>query len=223
MGRALLVIGEPGTGKSRAGKNLDAKSTVWIQPNQKDLPFKGANKLYSKELKNRFTVKTFGEAFQFMNLVNTKAPHVKTIILDDLTHLFNQRVMADAGKTGFQKWMDLALATFDAIVKFEIDSRDDLTLIVVGHTATTSTQDGDSIIGLQTPGKLLDNNVKLDSYFSYVLHTIVQMEDNKPSYKFLTNWDGNRLAKSPEECLPLYIDNDYQLVLDAIKKYQDGE
>jgi hypothetical protein len=48
------------------------------------------------------------------------------------------------------------------------------------------------------------------------------MEDNKPSYKFLTNWDGARLAKSPEECLDLYVDNDYQLVLDAIKKYQEG-
>lgn len=223
MGRAILIIGEPGTGKSRAGKNLDPKTTVWIQPNQKDLPFPGASKHYSTEAKNRFKVKTFADAFAIMNAVDKNAKHVKTIILDDLTHLFTQRVMADAKQTGFQKWMDLALAAFDAIVKFEVDSREDLTIIIVGHTATTSTVNGESIIGLQTPGKLLDNNVKLDSYFSYVLHTVVDMDNEKPRYRFLTNWDGIHLAKSPEECLPLFVENDYQQVITAINKYQTGE
>jgi hypothetical protein len=42
-------------------------------------------------------------------------------------------------------------------------------------------------------------------------------------YKFLTNNDGIRLAKTPEGCFPKLIDNDYQFVIDRITAYQNGE
>ena len=53
MGNMILVIGDPGTGKSTAIEGLDPKSTVIIKPNNKQLPFRGSSKLYNEELGNK--------------------------------------------------------------------------------------------------------------------------------------------------------------------------
>lgn len=155
--------------------------------------------------------------------MNTKAPHVTTVVIEDLTHYFSARVMKDANISGFGKWMDLATDVFNQLVAKEALLRADLNMIVIAHSTVGSDVEGNPQITLQTPGKLLENNIKIPSYFTYVLHTVVTMEGDKPSYQFLTNRDGARLAKSPEECLPLYIENDYKQVLDLIDAYQRGE
>lgn len=224
MGSAILVIGEPGTGKSRGIKSLDPKKTVVIKPNNKQLPFKGAAKDYNTENKNAFVATTFAEASTYIDAVNTKALGVTTIIIEDLTHYFSAQVLKDAKLKGFEKWMDLAVMVFQNIVAKEAKLRPDLNLIVIAHTASTTDVSGNTVIGLQTPGKLLENNVKIESYFTYILHTMVTMgENDKVDYKLLTNRDGVRLAKTPEEMFPRYIDNDYQMIFNTIKKYQEGE
>lgn len=71
--------------------------------------------------------------------------------------------------------------------------------------------------------KLLDNSIKIPSYFTYVLHTDPVMEANgKMQYRFLTNTDGVRIAKSPEGCLDLYEDNDYAKIISKIEEYQNS-
>ena len=47
--------------------------------------------------------------------------------------------------------------------------------------------------------------------------------NGKMEYRFLTNSDGIKLAKTPRGCFDKYIPNDYKLVLDTIDKYQKGE
>lgn len=222
MGRIILTIGEPGTGKSRAMKNLDPKKTVVIKPNSKELPWRGASKDY-KEGVNVFLKKTFEGVASMVKAANAPGSPITTIIVEDLTHYFSKRVMGDAKVTGFGKWLDMAVDVFNNLIDIESTLKPDLNLIIIAHAAVQAEADGTSYIGLQTPGKLLDNNIKIPSYFLYVLHTVVTMEGEKASYKFLTNRDGYRLAKSPEECLPLYMDNDYQEVIDRIKAYQMGE
>ena len=130
--------------------------------------------------------------------------------------------MDDSKTSGFGKWMDLAVDVFKNLVELESMLKPDLNMIVIAHAAVQAEADGTSYIGLQTPGKLLDNNIKLPSYFLYVLHTVVTMEGEKANYSFLTNRDGYRLAKSPEDCLPLLMENDYQEVIDRIVAYQNG-
>lgn len=221
MGRIILVLGEPGTGKSRAMKNLDPKTTVIIKPNTKELPWRGAATQYI-EGKNMFLKRTFPGVAEIVKAANQPASPIKTIILEDLTHYFSKKVMDDAKTAGFGKWMDLAVEIFKNIVELETTLKPDVNWIIVAHAAVQSEADGTSYIGLQTPGKLLDNNIKIPSYFLYVLHTVVTMEGEKAKYQFLTNRDGYRLAKSPEDCLPLYMDNDYQEVIDRINAYQKG-
>lgn len=222
MGRIILTIGEPGTGKSRGILNLDENTTLLIKPNRKELPFKGGAVKYSVEKGNVVNCTTFPELKTILTGANS-GKKFKTIVIEDFTHFLTSRVMADAKVNGFQKWTDLAVDVFQGLIKIEEQLREDLNVIVIGHTERGTDVNGNSIITLQTVGKLLDNQIKIPSYFTYVLHSNVQEINGKMEYSFLTNSDGVRLAKSPEGCLDKFEPNDYALILNKIHKYQLGE
>lgn len=222
MGRIILAIGEPGTGKSRAIVNLDENTTLLVKPNKKELPFRGGAVKYNAAKGNIINCTTFPELKTILLKAN-EGTKFKTIVIEDLTHFVSNRVMNDAKITGFQKWMDLAVDVFQGLIKIEEKLRDDLNIIVIGHTERSTDVQGNSIITLQTAGKLLENSIKIPSYFTYVLHTEVTEKNGKMEYSFLTNSDGIRLAKSPEGCLDLHEPNDFALILDKINKYQLGE
>jgi len=132
--------------------------------------------------------------------------------------------MRDAKLKSYDKWTDLAVDTYNALIKVSNNLREDLWLIVIGHTTTSTDVQGNQIITLQSPGKLLENSIKVPSYFTYVLHTDPVMgADGKMEYRFLTNTDGVRIAKSPEGCLDLYEDNDYAKIINKIETYQKSE
>jgi len=219
MGRIILAIGVPGSGKSRAILNLDENTTLLVKPNNKELPFRGGAVKYSKEKGNVVNCSTFPELKEILIKAND-GKKFKTIIVEDFTHFLTNRVMADAKITGFGKWSDLAVDVFHGLIKMEEKLRSDLNVIVIGHTERNTNV---SEITLQTVGKLLDNQIKIPSYFTYVLHTDVKEINGKMEHSFLTNFDGLRLAKSPEGCLEQYEPNDYKLILDKIAKYQSGE
>jgi hypothetical protein len=221
MGFSVLVVGDSGTGKSRAIKNLDPKTTAIITPNNKQLPFAGSGANYKQDV-NVFKETTFKGVMDTIKQINTDpaAAFIKTLILEDLTHYFSKRVMDDGRKEGYQKWSDLAIDAFKAIIATETELRPDLNMIIIAHVEASIDTYGNSVITLLTPGKLLDKQIKIPSYFTYILHTVVEIKEGKATYQFLTNTDGIRLAKSPEDCFPQFIDNDYKLVLDTIEKYQ---
>jgi len=83
MGKSLLIIGEPGTGKTRAALNLDPKETVIVSPNNKELPFKGGSAKFSAEKQNFFKIENFEGVKKVIEGVNGKMPHVKCIIIED--------------------------------------------------------------------------------------------------------------------------------------------
>lgn len=220
---AILVLGEPGTGKSRAIKNLDPKSTFIIKPNNKELPFPGAKKLYnSTDAKNVFVTNDIKTAGTLIKKISVEQPSIKTIIVEDLTHFFSARVMKDASISGFDKWTKLATDIFESFVKIEAELRPDLNLIIIAHTTVSSDNEGSLVITLQTPGKLLENNIKIPSYFTYVLHSVAKEAGESIEYKFLTNREAGKLAKTPEGCFDLFIDNDYAQVLERIHEYQNN-
>ena len=100
MGRIILAIGEPGSGKSRAILNLDENTTLLVKPNRKELPFKGGAVKYSAEKGNVVNCSTFPD----LKVILTKAndgTKFKTIVIEDFTHFLTSRVMADAKTTGF--------------------------------------------------------------------------------------------------------------------------
>lgn len=224
MGKSILVMGEAGTGKSRAILNLPPEQTVILSPNAKDLPFKGAGSKYNSEKKNFFQLNSFPEVGKYLKHINDNVPEVKYVIIEDLTHYLSGRVMGDAKIVGYNKWTDLAVDVFNSIIKLGNSLRDDLWLIVIGHTATSSDVMGNQIITLQTPGRLLENAIKIPSYFTYVLHTdpVMSADGATMDYRFLTNTDGIRIAKSPEGCLEKYEPNDYAVIISKIINYQNN-
>jgi hypothetical protein len=72
---------------------------------------------------------------------------------------------------------------------------------------------------------MIDNVITLEGLFTYVFFTTVQKDENdKPTYKFITNSDGTCTAKSPIGMFPeLYIDNDLKLVIDRINEYNNED
>lgn len=224
MGSMILVVGEPGSGKSTAIESLDPNSTVIVKPNNKPLPFRGGSVKYTLEKNNVVIAKEFKDLEAILTGINASTSgKVKTVVVEDLTHYFSNRVMKDAKVNGFQKWSDMAVDCFNALIKLESNLRDDLTVIVIGHTDRSVDALGNTIITLQTPGKLLENNIKIPSYFTYMLQTDVIEANNKMEYRFLTNFDGTKVAKTPKGCFDKYVPNDYKLVIETIAKYELGE
>jgi hypothetical protein len=73
-------------------------------------------------------------------------------------------------------------------------------------------------------GKILKDKIKVESMFTTVLYTEVEMKDNEPHYQFLTQNNGKNSCKSPEGMFEdLRIDNDYRYVLDKINEYDEGD
>jgi hypothetical protein len=223
MGVLILAEGAPGTGKSRAILNLDPATTVILRPNSKDLPFKGARTKYSKEAGNLFYVPDLPSLGAFITKINS-GKKIKTIIVEDFSHLLGQRVLADTNVSGYAKWNKLAVDAFESIIGIESELREDLYVILIAHTVTNVNSEGQSETFMLTPGRLLDNLIKIPSYFTYVLHSDVSENAGKIEYRFLTNRDGTgREAKSPEGCLDLKEENDYAAIIAKIDKYQRGE
>jgi len=190
--------------------NCDPASTCILSPNNKPLPFKGSGKLYNEEAKNRFFVGDLKKLRQYILSINEKAPHIKLLVIEDLTHYLNRRVVGDAGRKDYDKWTELAAETFQAVVCDNI-LREDLHLVVIGHT-----QENKSGVSLQTAGKMLEEKINLPSYFTVVLHSVC----NDGKYSFLTQHSGDLQAKSPEGMFEQQlIENDLAEVVAAIDNY----
>jgi hypothetical protein len=227
MALALLVVGDMGTGKSTALRNLPPTETVIVSPNNKDLPWEGGMEDYDPIKRNFFltnklrTVDGKPGLDEIIKQVNTNAVHVKYLVIEDFTHFMNDRTMDDKfiKNTDWGKWNTFGADVFASTVKDFAALRNDLTIILIGHTEAKD--NGET--GMLTSGKLLDNVIKIPSYFTYIFHSRVFTENNQNSYKFQTNKVGGFLAKTPMGAFKdLYVDNDLKAIIDRIKEYRSG-
>lgn len=237
----VLVIGEPGTGKSRAIKGLDPKTTVILKPNNKALPFPGWAVNYQLN-KNMFVlagIRSLGDTIlgphpktsDGKGIDRTKprdltkginaAVHIKTVVVEDFTHYMSKKVVDDSNIKGYEKWTELAVWVYQNMAELESKIRPDLDIIFIAHTEIKETTEGAAEVGMQTSGKMLDK-LKLPSYFTYVLHSKVVFADDTTKYLMQTNRDSFRLAKTPEGMFPIDVNNDYGEILARIHAYENG-
>ena len=215
MSNLIVILGESGTGKSTSIRNLNPEETFIINVLSKPLPIRGYTKKYNAEKKNFLESDSYQQIQSYMSAINERRPEIKTIIIDDFSFLMNNEFMRRCREPGYTKFTDMGVNMFD-IMETSTHFRPDLMCFIMCHTE----KDHAGIIKPKTVGKMTADYVGISERVSIVLHT--QIIDGK--YMFLTQNDSICTAKSPMDMFPsLYIDNDLQMVREAIDNYYKNE
>lgn len=231
MSQIIGLGGFSGSGKSSSLKYLDPKETFIISCTPKQLSIPGFRKNYKKlsqdkdknYVGNWYFSNEFTKVSNIMSVVDKKMPQIKTLVIDDANYLLSQEVMSRSSEKGFDKHIDFAKHYYDMIMK-AMTLRDDLVVVFVSHIVNNGS-DFDPEYRLFTTGKMLNNTVNIDGLFNYLLYAErIKNADDSIEYKFRTHSLGNDTCRSTDGCFnELYIDNNMQLVLDAIHKFEFGE
>lgn len=215
MSKVIGIMGESGSGKTTAMRNLDPETTFYIDCDKKGLSWKGWRDQYSVEKKN-YMVTDYVHVVQkvLTGISETEeAAHIKTVVIDTLNGLMVADEVRRMKEKGFDKWQDLAQCVWqllDSLYSF----RDDLTIIVLCHSQTQKEDDGYTFTRIKTSGKKLDK-LNVESKLTTVLYALCK--DGK--YIFKTHAD-NSTAKTPLGAFEEdEIENDITKVLDALKDY----
>jgi hypothetical protein len=218
--KLIGIVGPTGTGKSTSIKHLDPKETYIINVAKKELPFKGAEKLYNVDAKNYKEVDDASEITRLLKNISEKAPHIKNIIIEDSNYIMGFNMMAKATEIGFTKFTLMARDMVD-LFREARRLRDDIKVFYFTHPETI--EDGGEIIGykIKTAGKMIDNQIVLEGLLTVCLYTNVdENRDGTVSYSFLTNRHKKYPAKSPDGMFDeIKIPNNLQQVVDSINNY----
>lgn len=199
MGIPVLIIGESGSGKTYAIKNMDPEKVGIFLVEKPRLPF-------------RKQFKTCQNATYTKILKTMTDPKLKQYVIDDSQYLLVNEFFDRANETGYQKFTDLAL-NFRNLIHFIIrKTPDDVVVYFLHHTET----DTNGKLKAKTVGKMLDEKLTIEGLFDIVLRT----EITQDGHYFLTQSNGQDTVKSPEDMFPaLRIPNDLAAVDNAIRNY----
>ena len=213
MSRVICIAGESGSGKTTSMRNLDPKSTYYIDADKKGLSWKGWRKAYNKENKNYIRCDDANIVRVYIRKLAESQPHIKVIVVDTINGLMVADEMRRSKEKGYDKWADLAACVWDLVCEC-YDYRDDLTIVFTAHTQTDHDENGYMFTRIKTSGKKLDKIV-LESKFTTVL--LSKCVDGR--YLFETQ-ARNSTAKSPMGAFDTFeIENDIVEVIKALEEF----
>ena len=218
MAKVIGCMGESGSGKTTAMRNLPPKETFYIDCDKKGLNWKGWKKQYSVENKNYFATDSFSSCKSLMDKVDKSEnfKHIKYLVIDTINGMMvaeEMRILAMQGGDKRSAWTDLASNGWDIINK-ALTLREDLTVIILCHSETISDDNGIVKTRIKTNGRKLEKLV-LESKMTTVVWAVRQ--DGK--YKFILSAD-NSTAKVPLGAFETdEIDNDIMIVIKALEDY----
>jgi len=207
MARPTLIMGRSGSGKSASLRNVKGKWALF-NVTKKPLPFKNKDNIMSVNTDDYDNIK--------IGLKKAYDAGIKSAVIDDAGYLLTSKFMAGhrgkAGSAQFDLYNEIA-DNFYNLVRFVYDELpDDMNIYVMMHTEKNDFGESKP----KTIGKLLDDKVCVEGMFTTVLHAL--KVDGK--HVFATQTDGLDVTKSPIGMFnEIYIDNDLQLVDDAIREY----
>lgn len=205
-----MIIGTSGSGKTTSLEKLDPKQTFYIDADGKGLSWKGWRKQYNKENKNYFQCDAPEQIFSLMQTIDEKQKQIKFLVIDTLNGCMVADEMRRSKEKAYDKWVDLAQSVYN-IVDYSNKMRDDLTVILIGHTQTSD----DGFTCMLTNGRKL-NKICLESKMTTVL--LSRINDNG-EYVFETR-ARNSTAKAPRGAFDVdEIPNDITLVIEALKDF----
>ena len=218
MANVIGVMGESGSGKTTAMRNLNPKETFYIDSDKKGLNWKGWKEQYSVSNKNYYKSDSFSTVSEILDKIDKdeKLKHIKYVVIDTLNGMMvaeEMRILAMSSGDKRSAWSDLAQNGWSIINK-ALAMRDDLTIIILCHSETISDDNGIIRTRIKTNGRKLEKLV-LESKMTTVIWAVRQ--DGK--YKFIVSADGSTCkmpmnAMDAEEC-----ENDIMLIINALKEY----
>lgn len=141
MSKVICIAGESGSGKTTSMRNLDPKSTYYIDADKKGLSWKGWRKQYNKENKNYFACDDANVVRQYIKRIAEACPGVKVIVVDTINGLMVADEMRRSKEKGYDKWVDLAACVWDLVCEC-YTYREDLTIVFTAHTQTDHDEKG---------------------------------------------------------------------------------
>lgn len=218
MANVIGVMGESGSGKTTAMRNLNPKETFYIDSDKKGLNWKGWKEQYSVSNKNYYKSDSFSTVSEILDKIDKdeKLKHIKYVVIDTLNGMMvaeEMRILAMSSGDKRSAWSDLAQNGWSIINK-ALAMRNDLTIIILCHSETISDDNGIIRTRIKTNGRKLEKLV-LESKMTTVIWAVRQ--DGK--YKFILSADGSTCkmpmnAMDAEEC-----ENDIMLIINALKEY----
>lgn len=213
MARVICVAGESGSGKTTSMRNLDPKSTYYIDADKKGLSWKGWRSQYNEQNKNYLKCDDANVVRVYIKKLAESCPRIKAIVVDTINGLMVADEMRRSKEKGYDKWVDLATCVWDLIVEC-YDYRDDLTIVFTAHTQTETDDAGYRFTRIQTSGKKL-NKIVLESKFTTVL--LAKCVDGRYLFETRAN---NSTAKSPMGAFEEFeIENDIVQVMKALEDF----
>ena len=215
MSKCIGLMGESGSGKTTSMRNLDPKTTFYIDCDKKGLSWKGWKKAYNTDKKNYYKTDLIGTVATLLDKINSQdnMKHIKVVVVDTLNALMVADEVRRMKEKGFDKWQDLAQCIWQLIDQ-AMALRDDLTIIFVCHSQTQKEDDGYTFTRIKTSGKKLDK-LCIETKLTTVLHAVCEGGE----YKFKVHAD-NSTAKTPLGSFEDdEIENDITKVLEALKEY----
>lgn len=232
MANVISIAGKSGSGKSTSIRRLDPKTTFIIAVTKKDLPFKGADNKYTsflqnKETGNHITIHKAKDIVTILKFIHAKRPEIKTIVIDDIQYIMSKQAMSRANEKNFDKHVQIA-ADYNLVIETALALRDDLFIFTLTHVDEEIDKNGTIISAkIKTLGKMLDNVVTVDGLYTWNLYSTVLVDEttDKVYRVFQTNDPSNvSSCKTPAGAFDkLYIPNDLQLVIDAVKAFKLAE
>ncbi len=210
----ICVMGESGSGKTTSMRNLDPKTTYYIDCDKKGLSWKGWKAQYNSDNKNYTKTDKQDTVLTLLKNINEKGLHIKTVVVDTLNGIMVADEMRRSKEKGYDKWLELGTAVY-GIIDYALTMRDDIIIVFVCHSQTIRDDSGYIFTSVKTSGKML-SKIVLESKFPIVLYA--KSVDGRYVFETQANFS---TAKTP---LGMFadkeIDNDIAKVIEAVKEYE---
>lgn len=213
MAIVIGIMGESGSGKTTSMRNLDPKTTYYIDCDKKGLSWKGWRQQYNEENKNYYKTDFPQTVLKLLEQINDKAKHIETVVIDTLNGIMVADEMRRCKEKGYDKWQDLAQCVY-SIIDYALTMRDDLTVIFIAHAQVERDDSGNTFTRIKTSGKKLDK-IQIETKLTTVL--LAKCVDDRHVFETHSNFSTSKtpLGAFEED----EIDNDIVKVIEVLKEF----